>query len=719
MKYLPSEGLNWRGVLKGMKKATNSLQPIYEAVTNSLEAIDLRKKKGDDFKPFIEMNFYFNQTIGKENCELSRVVIKDNGIGFDDENFSRLQIFKDDTKGYNNRGSGRVQLIHAFKTATYESTYKLGTGYGCRKFVLSKAEPFLQNNAIIRLDKESQAEEMSDLVTILTLDDLRLKADVSFFNNQTVQDIKDALLNHYILYFCANKAAMPHILINYHDVCNLVDTISIQKEDIPDVSHEDESISVPLSQMSQDMKRIEHTEKNIDVTIKSYKLSPEQLKRNAIKVTCKGEVVDSIKIKLDCLPSDMLIENSYFLFLLESEYFDDLVGDDRDSLEILNKTDFKKRAKQYGSIEPQIVLEDLATQVSNKAGEMFSEISKQKDVYTATLEELKQTYLLSDEAISEIDMSDNVEDILKKAYAYDAKLIAERDAAYYKKLEDLNSLNTSSPTYHEDLQNLVNEMSKSIPLQDKESLSRYVTHRKLVLELMEKILKRETDIQCQIGNRNIDEKLLHNLLFTQHSYDTGNSDLWMLNEDYLHFRGVSEEPLNKIKIDNVKLFKEDITEEERKYLMSLGENRGLKRPDILLFPSERKCIIIELKTPDTNISLHLDQIKKYAYWLRNFAREEFNIDTFYGYLIGEAIEPKDVRAADGRFKLDPKFNFMYLPSAPVVCEEDSTGRHDGSLYMEILSYSVILQRAVNRNDAFMRKLFPPKNETKYENKSVD
>lgn len=223
--------------------------------------------------------------------------------------------------------------------------------------------------------------------------------------------------------------------------------------------------------MSQDMKRIEHTEKNIDVTIKSYKLSPEQLKRNAIKVTCKGEVVDSVKIKLDCLPSDMLIENSYFLFLLESEYFDNLVGDDRDSLEILNKTDFKKRAKQYGSIEPQIVLEDLATQVSNKAGEMFSEINKQKDVYTATLELLKQTYLLSDEAISEIDMSDNVEDILKKAYAYDAKLIAERDAAYYKKLEDLNSLNTSSPTYHEDLQNLVNEMSKSIPLQDKESLA--------------------------------------------------------------------------------------------------------------------------------------------------------------------------------------------------------------------------------------------------------
>lgn len=38
-------------------------------------------------------------------------------------------------------------------------------------------------------------------------------------------------------------------------------------------------------------------------------------------------------------------------------------------------------------------------------------------------------------------------------------------------------------------------MTKAIPLQDKESLSRYVTHRKLVLDLMAKILRRETSYQ--------------------------------------------------------------------------------------------------------------------------------------------------------------------------------------------------------------------------------
>ena len=51
MPYIYSEGLSWRGLLKGFPKATNSMQPLFEAFTNSLEAIDMRKKRGDIFSP--------------------------------------------------------------------------------------------------------------------------------------------------------------------------------------------------------------------------------------------------------------------------------------------------------------------------------------------------------------------------------------------------------------------------------------------------------------------------------------------------------------------------------------------------------------------------------------------------------------------------------------------------------------------------------------------
>lgn len=596
MSYISSEGLSWRGVLKGFPKATNIMQPLFEAFTNSLEAIDMRKRQGDIFLPYIHLDFYFNHTTENENDGLTRLSITDNGIGFDNENFNRLKVFKDDSKGDGNKGSGRIQFIQFFTTATYESVYRQDGTYKLRRFVLSKAESFLRQNSILRLDEERELDNNSDLKTTLLLDDLRTKSDVKFFNGLEIQDIKENLLNHYILYFCVNRTHLPEIVINYYHGTNVISTRRISTGDIPEVSHEDETINIPLSRISSDMKRVETSTEKIEVNIKSFRLPYGQLKKNSVKITCKGEVVDSVKVKLDCLPLDMQIGTSVFLFLLSSKYFDERIGDSRDTLEILNRTEFKKRAKQHGRIEPQIIMDDLQAKVSVKAEEMYPEISEQKEIHAEQLAMLKQTYMLSEEALAETDVNDSVEDILKKAYIYDAKLIAERDAAYHSMLKQLNLLDTSNPSYRTDLERLVTEMTKTIPLQDKESLSRYVTHRKLVLDLMVKILRRETNCQNIEDTRNVDEKLLHNLLFTQHSDDVYNSDLWMLNEDYLYFRGVSDQPLNQIEIDGVKLFREEVSEEEERYLSSLGENRRIKRPDILLFPSERKCIIVELST---------------------------------------------------------------------------------------------------------------------------
>ena len=711
--FITSQGLSWKGVLKSIPKSTNSMQPIFEAITNSLESIDIRKRRGDVFSPYINLKFFFNETLDHEPDGLLRVEISDNGIGFDNINFSRLEIFKDDTKGYGNRGSGRIQLIHSFHNATYTSVYLQDNTPMMRQFTLSKSDCFLANNSIIKVDREEKIEGTEDLRTVLELCNLRTKFDIKFFNDQTIDNIKEIILNHYIQYFCTNKDSLPQINISYFHQDQLIQERTIVVSDIPTVSHNDETVMVPISKISDDMKRVEDSEdpdSQVKINVKSYKLPLDQIKKNTVKVTCKGEVVDSVKVKLECLPSDMQIDSSHFLFVLSSPYFDERIGDNRDTLEILNKTEFKKKAKQFGTIQPQIVMDNLERKLSDKASEMYSEIASQKKQQEEQLVRLKKIYLLSDDAIKDANINDSVEDILKKAYTYDAKLIAERDAVYHAKQEELNSLDTTSPSYQEDLYRLVEDISRVLPLQDKETLSRYVTHRRLVLDLMSKILNREIDIQKVEGARNEDEKLLHNLLFAQHSDNTRESDLWMLNEDYLYFKGFSEHRLNQIEIDGVKLFKENITEEEERYLVSLGENRKIKRPDILLFPSERKCIIVELKTPTTNLSLHLDQIKKYAYFLLNFTSEQFTIDTFYGYLIGEALEFRDVRAADGRFKYDPKFNFMYLPNAPVVFEDDHTGKQDGSLYMEVLTYSVLLERAKKRNEAFTSILFPKETE---------
>ena len=147
----PASELKWSGVLKSVPKAADSYQPLYEAFTNGLEAIELRRRKGEHFSPYIFVDFFFNTDFEGEITGLSKIVVTDNGIGFDDENFKRLQIYKDDSKGFSNRGSGRLQLIHSFVKAKYESIYKQDGVIRKRTFVLSKREEFLNNNAILQL----------------------------------------------------------------------------------------------------------------------------------------------------------------------------------------------------------------------------------------------------------------------------------------------------------------------------------------------------------------------------------------------------------------------------------------------------------------------------------------------------------------------------------------------------------------------------------------
>ena len=58
------------------------------------------------------------------------------------------------------------------------------------------------------------------------------------------------------------------------------------------------------------------------------------------------------------------------------------------------------------------------------------------------------------------------------------------------------------------------------------------------------IMNKELE-KLEQGGR-VDENLLHNLIFQQHSTDTKDSDLWLLDDQYLYFDGCSEKLLDKM-----------------------------------------------------------------------------------------------------------------------------------------------------------------------------
>ncbi len=706
--YIKTEGLLWEGVLKSVTKSPNKLQPIFEAVTNSLEALTLLKRRDSEATGKIVIELHYTKTLFSDteegNADFDKIMIIDNGIGFDDENFDRVFRYKDIRKGFNNRGSGRLQFLHYFDKTQITSIFHNEEVFWQRDFILSKAKRFVtDNNAIIYYigTKKSDIQELKTTITFSVPHDDK---DKTYYEELDIQALKEIIINRYMMVLCSQRDSLPEFRIDKFVNSELKESAPITIDDIPELDKQ-VTIGIKYSKISNYLKREEkdHTNSN-NITISAYKIGFDKLKHNSIKVTSKNEVIENVKIRLENLKNDDFIDNNRYLFFISSPYIDELDGDVRgDDIIFLSKTDFKKNAKEYGYANDQILLDDVEEQVNDRISSMYDEIKKKAEDKVEEIKKLTEMFLLREEAVQElrISINDSNDKILEKIYAADAKIVANQDAEIKNCIDSLESLNPANKDeYQENFEKLVTDLVYNIPLQDRTTLSRYVARRKLVLDLYDKILDNKLTVQNE-GRRNNDEALLHNLIFRQKSDNPSDSDLWIINEDFIYFNGCSETRLCDVQIGDEKLFKEEFSAKEEEYLKSLGENRMEERPDILVFPDEGKCIIIELKNPNRNIGLHLNEITHYASLIRNFTADNFQIDTFYGYLIGEGINQQDVRTYDGDFKAAYQFDYMFRPAKTIPGEY---GRKDGSLYTEILSYRTLHQRASKRNDIFIKKI---------------
>jgi len=695
--YMIPQGLMYKGVLTEIKKSKESLQPFFEAFTNAWEAIQLKRDSGETFEPAINIKIYSTQTTDSR-LEFAKLSIHDNGIGFNDTEFQRFNNYKDYTKGFKNLGSGRIQYVHHFVKSNVVSVYKGDNNLRKREFILSKDDEFLAQNAIVFHKSDEVCDTVSETGTTITFSSL-LDPRSMIYHNLTDEDLKNRILDRYMQLFCLNKPIMPTIKIQHFVHNDLLSENEIGLSDVPSI---DKSlpISINYSTLSPDGRRIIHIDRTEEFTINAFKVDKRTLKENRIRLTSKHEVVESVEFEIDLISKSDVIDDFRFLFLIASEYIDERDTDTRGDIRIPRREDFEKTLDIFGTEE--ILLEDIQGNVNNSLAGMYPEIEALKSAHDLNFKKLKEMFLLPEESAYSITISvnDSEKKILEKFYKSEAKKEADLDANIKTQIDRLNMLDPASEDYQEQLSTEVEQLVQVLPMQNKINLTHYVARRKLVLELFDKVLNARLRVQND-GSRNNNEALLHNILFQQSSSNPEISDLWLLNEDYVYFDGCSEQKLRHVTVDGVSLLRNNLTTEEEDYRTSLGEDRFSKRPDILLFPEESKCIIIEFKRPDVSISDHLNQIQNYASLLLHFTREEFKVDTFYGYFIGENIDPRDVRSYEPEFIPSYKFDFLFRPSRKVA---DVLGhRRDGEIYTEVIKYSTLLQRAKKRNEIFINK----------------
>ena len=285
-----------------------------------------------------------------------------------------------------------------------------------------------------------------------------------------------------------------------------------------------------------------------------------------------------------------------------------------------------------------------------------------------------------------------------------------KEDATYKEIKELeiDKLNPLSKQYRTKFGELSNKLLEIIPQQNKDELARYIIRRDMVVELLKLALKNELAIQKEWAkkkeegeeSRQNNESIIHDLIFKRRMKGVPN-DLWILNEEFVHFDGYSDMRLEELVINGEKLLQDNI--DIVKALKSVGIHKDTyskQRPDIFIFPEEGKCILVEFKNPNEDLSQHTTQIARYAKLIANYSQKPRHFKQFFGFLIGENI---DIVSLTSEWQKVPFGNYRIYPSLAITAI-DETEAPIANIYQEIIPLSEIAKRAEIRNKSFAEKL---------------
>lgn len=696
-RYIP-QYIDYPSMMKRhIRKHVSYMQPIYEAISNSLEVTEGK----DDT---ITIRSFLHPSTFEGKYLFSSIQIEDTGIGFNKENFERLQRLFDESKNCNNFGTGRIQFLHFFDKTDIYSVYK-EDGKKYRKRIVLSAKFYQQHKGVIW---ESAPEEVSydtPLGTKLSFFYPLSGDDQNKYDELSSETLYDKVLLHYLSRFCIRKANLQTICFETYinGVLDYSKNKLITGKTIPPADMAEDFI---LSYQVYDKanKDFVCTNKKEHFTVNSYLLPSNILKKNEVKMTSKDETVETTSLDMSFLDKTSRIDDKYMLCLVSSDYFTKRDDDERGKLLLKSKQDIIKTNDIFEMESSHIFVEDIRHEVVNKITTKYPQIRKVKEDFEAELERLVEYFALDRNIIDTIGYKygETTESFLRRYKSYNAEISAKKDANMSIMLDSLRTLNPIEKNFKQKFNAKVREISKLIPEKNRAEISTYLASRKAAMTMLEYIINRQLEIQDgESRTRRDKERIIHELLFKQRTTNAMESNLWILNEDFIHYKGVSEGRLRDIRINGELLLREDLTEEEEQQLKSHHHDELGKRTDILLFPEEHKCIIIELKSATADVTKFLDQVVDYAGLIRQYAKDKFEITNFYAYLVGESFNFESIIRHNPNFVESPYLDYVYIPDQKIY---GGKHREKGTMYFEVLKYSSLLERAKIRNSVMIDKV---------------
>lgn len=695
--------MNFAGALSQIPKSKNMLTPVYEAVTNSLEAIDQRSAfpSFDSPSGLIEIQFLFSGLLD-DGKELEQVVIIDNGIGFNNENYQRFEEFFDSSKGYGNRGTGRIQFLQRFAHAEVVSIFS-EEGESFKRIVSCNNTKFITNHSLISVPISAEIK------TTLTLGEpIGNSRELKAFNNLTIDELTNELKSHFLLRLYLekqkNELSAPQIDISFYQGNSLLDKRHIGGHDIPSPEAQS-SVSVPYTSIRRD--RNDNPEiitipgREATLNWAHFAIPHGELSYNGIFLCSKNIPIESVNFSQ--IKKKEQVAGYRYLTVFYGEVLDDpkSVNDSVDSFTFPSASKILENSNDmlFDWDEEYLLIDSIKQVVGDAIPGIYKEVIDVQDTQQSFSHEIAKAHGISKELVTKanIHLSDDEQTITNKLFKAQAAQLAEKGYKVRKVFESLKALNPMSDIYQDELKDKAIELSTLVDEQNKEELSRFIIRREMVTELLNKILKEELDYQTKPrkkGERREPEGLIHDLIFKRKSRDSGAlNDLWVLNEEFVHYDGCSELPISQITLPDGQLLLKDAQEA----IQALGLKVD-QRPDIFLYPEEGKCLLIEFKAPEEDLSNHLNQMIRYCNLIANFGTKK--ITGFYCYLIGETFNP--VTDLDGDYKATVNGDWI-RPNISIVSMDENRNTI-ANAQIEIIRLSSLHNRAHRRNLSFAQKL---------------
>lgn len=691
-----------------IKKHTDFLQPFYEAFSNAIESLF-----GVDDAICVKLKMAKKNLFNENDLSFVSLEVCDTGKGFDTENYERFLNLYDESKDFHNFGTGRIQYLHFFEHTEINSIYEENGQLYKRRLVLSSK--FYENeNGVIWAGEPEMAGEDEHVGTSVEFFLLYSEEDKEKYDKLTTKDLRDKIFLRYLGRFCMDKGHLPEIKFEQYITNVHVDGEDqyIRASDIPDSDYSDD-FELCYKKVAPNGEGFDTLSKKEKFFVKSFLLPKSIQKKNEVKYSSKNETVDASRIDNEAINRLSDINGMHMLCLISGDYLTNQDSDERGKIKIYTKADYIKRRNLWDADEELIFVDDIQGEVNKKLVNRYPEVKKVEDDINNDLDEVIEMFSMDRGVIEKMGSvsGEGTAEFISRYTQYNAEIEAKGKAKIKSEFDALKELDPTKSGYTDEVKKRSGKIAKMIPESNRATLTRYISERKSALVMLDKIIAKQLEIQQRIEakKRKKNEKIIHNLLFKQKSNSPIDSNLWMLNEDFIHFKGVSESELRKVMIGGETFLREDLTDEELEQLNSYNRDYLGNRLDILLFPSEHKCIIIELKSLDADVSKFTTQATRYASLIRKYSKDKFEITNFYAYLLGENFDFEAVVDADPDFLHSPNLDYVYNPDQKV---NGNDKRSKGTMYIEVLKYSTLLERAKLRNKAFIDPLFKGVDETK-------